>query len=130
LCTVPGADLMQHQWQAHGTCHWPTPQMYFEDIDRLARTYRLPDHARLAGTHAASRVAAIKAIDIKRAFVELNPGLSRDHLRVSVGSGNWLKEVWICLSADRGSPVPVACPPGGTPDGQTVRIRRPPALRP
>jgi ribonuclease T2 len=125
LCTVPGPDLMQHQWQAHGTCHWQTPHAYFDVIDRLARTYRLPDHERLAGARGAAGIATVRAGDVKAAFIALNPGLSREQLRVSVASGNWLKEVWVCLSADRVDPVPVACPRGGTPDGQVVRIRSP-----
>jgi ribonuclease T2 len=62
---------------------------------------------------------------VKQVFVDLHPGLlSLEHLRVTVGSGNRLEEVWICLTADR-QPVPTACPPGGTPDAQRVRVLAP-----
>jgi ribonuclease T2 len=116
LCTVPGAELMQNEWQAHGTCHWSRAEDYFASIESLWSRFRRPAMKDLSQEATAG--------DIKRAFVSLNPGrLKPEHLQVTVASGNWLRDVRICLTVDA-RPVPRACPRGGTPDDRRVRIAR------
>ena len=116
LCTVPGADLMQNEWQAHGTCHWSRAEDYFASIESLWSRLRRPATKDLPQESTAG--------DIKRAFVSLNAGwLKPEHLQVTVASGNWLRDVRICLTVDA-RPVPRACPRGGTPDDRRVRIAR------
>jgi ribonuclease T2 len=116
LCTVPGAELMQNEWQAHGTCHWSRAEDYFASIESLWSQLRRPAMKDLSQEATAG--------DIKRAFVSLNAGrLKTEHLQVTVASGNWLRDVRICLTVDA-RPVPRACPRGGTPDDRRVRIAR------
>lgn len=125
LCTVPGADLMQNEWQAHGTCAWPDASSYFASIESLVTQINRPGFAAFGGSSTSGGTATIKAGQLKQAFANANPGkLSTDDVRVTVGSGNRLKEVWICLSAGN-SPQPMACPAGGTPDSQTIKVRAP-----
>lgn len=125
LCSVPGTDLMQNEWQAHGTCHWPSAEAYFTSIEALLAEFKRPAMEQFADAAARSSLARSSGARIKQAFVAANPGrLRRENLRVSVESGNRLKEVWICLSAQE-PPTAVACPPGGTPDGQAVSVRAP-----
>lgn len=125
LCMMPSADLMQNEWQAHGTCGWSTPDRYFADIDKLYSRLRRPTSADMLGAAAAAgpnRLAETTAGDIKQAFLKLNPALPKDSLRVSLASGSRLKEIWVCL--DKGL-KPMACPRGGAHDRQRVRVRTP-----
>jgi ribonuclease T2 len=121
LCTVPGGELMQNEWQAHGTCHWSRAEDYFAAIEALWTQYRRPAPRDMPREATAG--------DIKQSFVALNPGtLKREHLQVTVASGNRLRDVRICLTAGE-RPAPRACPRGGTPDGQRVRIEAEGAAR-
>ena len=128
LCMMPSADLMQNEWQAHGTCGWSTPDRYFADIDKVYSRLRRPTSADMLGAAAApadagpNRLAETTSGDIKQAFLKLNPALPKDSLRVSVASGSRLKEVWVCLDKRL---QPMACPRGGAHDRQRVRIRTP-----
>lgn len=125
LCTVPGTDLMQNEWQAHGTCGWPDPETYFGTIERLVSQFNRPGFAAMTGAAAGTSTANTTSGRIKNAFVDANPGrLRRDQVQVTVGSGNRLKEIWICLTSGA-NPVPMACPPGGTPDDKNVIVRAP-----
>jgi ribonuclease T2 len=117
LCTVPGAELMQNEWQAHGTCHWSRADDYFAAIDVLWAQFRRPGVGELPREATAG--------EIKQAFVDVNGGrLEREHLQVTVASGNRLRDVRICLTADA-KPSPRACPRGGTPDRQRVSVLAP-----
>jgi deoxyribonuclease I len=72
-----------------------------------------------------SETVSIKSGQLKQALVDANPGsLKREHIRVHVASGNRLKEVWICLSGVA-NPQPIACPAGGTPDSQQIKVKAP-----
>ncbi|NRF72231.1 endonuclease [Aquincola sp. S2] len=125
LCSVPGTDLMQNEWQAHGTCAWDDAPAYFNTIESLLGQIKRPAFAAMAAGGAAAGTASVTSGKIKQAFVDQNPGkLARNNVRVSVASGNRLKEIWICLSSG-GNPQPIACPAGGTPDGQQVKVRAP-----
>ena len=116
LCTVPGAELMQNEWQTHGTCHWSRPDDYFAAIETLWAQFRRPGIGEMPQEATAG--------EIKQAFVAMNAGrLKREHLQVTVASGNRLRDVRICLTADA-NPVPRACPRGGTPEGQRVSVAR------
>ena len=42
LCMTPSPASLQHEWAAHGTCGWTSPEAYFADARRLWRGLRLP----------------------------------------------------------------------------------------
>jgi len=50
LCMTPSPWLLQHEWQAHGTCNWKTPEAYF----KKARQIRERLHASLQGARYPS----------------------------------------------------------------------------
>lgn len=125
LCMMPGADLMQNEWQAHGTCGWKTPERYFGDIAKVYASLRRPTTADMLGSGAdmgPNRLVETTPAQVKQAFYRLNPKLPQDSLRVNVAGGNRLKEIWVCL--DKGL-KPTACPKGGTADNQRIRVRTP-----
>ena len=41
-CRTPSAELLQHEWQAHGACAWPNAAAYFADSARLFDHVVLP----------------------------------------------------------------------------------------
>ena len=123
LCMMPGVELMQNEWQAHGTCGWRSPERYFADIQAVYGTLHRPTVRDMAGKNADRPTAARRhGGDVKQAFLRLNPTLPADSLRVSVASNNRLRELWVCLGKDL---KPMACPTRGTPDGQRIKIRTP-----
>lgn len=125
LCMMPGTDLMQNERQAHGTCGWASADRYFADIERVYGSLRRPTTAQMVpgGTNAKpNQLLDARAANVKQAFLALNPQLRTENLRVNVASGNRLKELWICLDK---AMRPTACPSGGTPDSQQIRIRAP-----
>lgn len=124
LCTLPGEDLMQNEWQAHGTCAWKTPDSYFETIETVWAGLKKPTVAQTHGSQQPrdGAVASTPA-DIKNAWVSANQGrLTQEMLRVNVASGNFLKEIWVCMDK---AFKPTACAKGGTPDQQAIRVRLP-----
>lgn len=123
LCMMPGAELMQNEWQAHGTCGWATSTAYFIDIQKAYSTLTRPTTDQMVGAgHGTNRLVDSSGAGVKAAFLKLNPSLSADNMRVNVAAGNRLKEIWVCLGKDL---KPTACPPGGTPDKQAITVRTP-----
>ncbi|WP_234015834.1 ribonuclease T2 family protein [Achromobacter spanius] len=123
LCMMPGTDLMQNEWQAHGTCGWSSPDRYFSDIQSVYASVRRPTMQEMVGSQPGrNQLVDAKVADIKQAFLARNPSLPADSLRVNVASSNRLKELWICLDKEL---KPIACPIGGTPDSQQIKVRSP-----
>ena len=105
LCTVPGAALMQHEWQSHGTCGWNSPQAYFGKIQELAQRYK-PAAMRLATGPAT-------AGDVRRAVMAANPALLRpQHVGIRI-KRDLLQEAYICLDLKY---APTACSGRQLPD--------------
>lgn len=118
LCRTPSADLLQHEWERHGTCMASDPERYFADAARLYDAVRYPPMATLA-TQRGLTVGAFR-----RAFASANPGLPVAAITVHQGRGGWLNEVRLCLNIRlRYAACPVAS--RGAPDGAALRITRP-----
>lgn len=114
LCMTPSPASLQHEWAAHGTCGWASPEAYFADAQRLWRGLRLPPMA-----------ASLTAGEIRAAFVKANPGVRRDGIYIKTVEGGRLMDVRLCYDL---SWRPFACHGGlGAPDGAQVRVtpRRP-----
>jgi len=116
LCRTPSVDLVQHEWAAHGTCGWETPEAYFAQAAALYDGLKRPDPTTLApGARGPT------AGQLRDAFAAANPGLPRDAVYISVASGNRLREVRVChdLAFKAG-----ACPVGGvgTPDRVVLTV--------
>ena len=113
LCMTPSPWLLQHEWQAHGTCGWDTPEAYFAKERAVRHSIKVPDlKPGPQGTMTAGQVRA--------AFLKRNRGMTADGLNVRVNKDNRLTEVWVCmdlkfkLAACRGG--------NGTPDAVTIRV--------
>lgn len=92
LCRTPSVDLVQHEWAAHGTCGWETPEAYFEQAAVLYDNLERPDPTALPRTGDRGPTAGA----LRDAFVAANPSLPRDAIFIAVASGNRLREVRIC----------------------------------
>lgn len=108
FCMTPSPKLLQHEWAAHGTCGWETPEAYFRQAQALWGQVTAPD---VSGAQTAGQV--------RRAFVASNPGLRVDGLYLKVGSGNRLQEVRLCYDLDY---RPAACASLGAPDHARLQV--------
>jgi len=88
------AGLAWHQWQKHGRCSGLSAQDYFVTSARAMGKVKLPDvFARL------DRSLSLPAKVVEDAFLEANPGLSRDMVTVTCRAGA-IQEVRVCLTRD------------------------------
>ena len=110
-CRTQSAALLQHEWQAHGSCGWATPAAYFRDAARLYDRVRLP------------RIEAIPDLTagrLRQAFTARNRWLPADAVFVALDNEGRLTEVRLCYDLKY---RPVACPGGaGAPDSRRVRL--------
>lgn len=108
-CRTPSPILLQHEWQAHGTCAaWATPQAYFGQASALFDRLTLP---RIEGIPATELTAGA----VRSAFLASNPGLTAGEIYVQTLRGSEaLSEVRICYDL---AFKPTPCPGGaGAPD--------------
>jgi len=115
LCSTPSVQLMQHEWEKHGTCMYREPADYFAKSQPLYRALHYPDMAALRGKKMPAQA-------FEQAFAAANEGMKADQLRLSVSDDGWLKEVWVCLDRKFNRKT---CPPqvGGAARTTSVRIR-------
>ena len=113
LCMTPSPWLLQHEWQAHGTCQWDTPEAYFKKAREVRERLKVPDlKPGPSGTMTAG--------EIRKAFLKGNRGMTAEGLNVRVNKENRLTEVWVCLDLKF---KPAACRGGnGAPDEVAVRV--------
>ena len=112
LCMTPSPWLLQHEWQAHGTCRWDTPEAYFRKARKVREGLRVPDLA-------PGPDQTMTAGQIREAFLQRNRRLTREGLNVRVKNGR-LTEVWVCLDLKF---KPAACRGGnGAPDAVVVKV--------
>lgn len=89
LCMTPSVWLLQHEWAAHGTCGWASPEAYFAKARALRTALDLP---RLE----PDRGGAMTAGAVRGAFLARNPRLTRQELDVEVDEDGRLQEVLVC----------------------------------
>ena len=87
----PSAQLVQHEWEKHGTCSGLNQEDYFAAVTRAVGSVKLP-----AAYNAPQRPIVTTPDDVRRAFLDENPSLSRDDVSATC-SRNQLAEVWVCL---------------------------------
>lgn len=114
LCTTPSAQLIQHEWQKHGSCGWSDPARYLRAGAALFGALRFPDMMALSRAEPT-------AGQLRKALADANPGLSPSAIRIQANRRQWLREVQICLGKDF---RPRACGGGGVADPVPVLIWR------
>lgn len=85
-CMTPSTTMQQHEWAAHGTCGWSTPEAYFEQAAKLWEQIRLP----------ALTQPTLTAGQIRDAFVAANPQIRRDGIYIKTVDGDRLMDVRFC----------------------------------
>ncbi|MDR5652196.1 ribonuclease T2 [Ruixingdingia sedimenti] len=86
--------LAWHQWKKHGRCSGLSARDYFLASARAMGKVKLPDlFDRL------DRTVRLPAAVVEEAFLEANPGLSRDMITVTCAGGA-IHEVRVCLTPD------------------------------
>lgn len=112
FCMTPSPSLQQHEWAAHGTCGWDSPEAYFEQAAALWNGLNKPDLE-------AIPAARLTAGAVRDAFVAANPGLPREGVFIATTDG-WFREARLCYSADY---RPMRCPRGrGAPDHERLKL--------
>lgn len=85
---MPDEDLMQAEWEKHGSCYFSTPTDYFQTIEYLFNQLKIPN------------IRSIKQPTtfhtIKNAFLNSNPQLFSSAINVYMNDQGHLNEIRIC----------------------------------
>ncbi|WP_338576786.1 ribonuclease [Brevundimonas olei] len=112
FCMTPSPSLQQHEWAAHGTCGWDSPEAYLAQAARMWDGLNKPDLEVIP----AQRLTAGA---IRDAFVAANPGFPREGVFIATTDG-WFREARLCYSKDY---RPMRCPRGlGAPDRERLKL--------
>jgi ribonuclease T2 len=116
-CRTPSPVLLQHEWQAHGTCaSWTSPAGYFGQASQLFDRLVIP---KIEGIAAGDLTAGA----VRGAFIAKNPWLTSDEIYIQATHSQDLSEVRICYDLNF---RPMACP-GGAGLSDHVHIRLAPS---
>lgn len=97
---MPDADLVAHEWKAHGTCSGLDAENYFKLLRQAFASVKVPE--RFAAPHTNFSIPPQK---IKNEFVRANPSFRAEDMTVSCGN-NYLTAVSLCMAKDL---KPTAC---------------------
>jgi len=89
---MPDEDLIQAEWEKHGTCYYATAHDYYVIAERLFYGLDVPPNLKTL----AQNPTASTANQIKTEFLKLNPKLRSTNIVVQTASKNKLKEIQIC----------------------------------
>ena len=105
LCNslFPSPNLVEHEWQRHGTCSGLDAISYFRTADKALASVHVPKNF-----EAPRNSLSMTGLQILSAFHDANPSIPGDGMIVACGRGE-LSEVRICLT--RGL-APRACGKG------------------
>ena len=99
----PSPNLVEHEWQRHGTCSGLDAISYFRTADKALGSVHVPK-----SLEAPRNNLSMTGLQILSAFHDANPSIPGDGMIVACGRGE-LSEVRICLT--RGL-APRACGKG------------------
>jgi len=94
LDLMPAPRLIYHEWDKHGTCSGLNQRAYFETIRKARAQVKIPE-----AYLDPKQILTVTPDEVEEAFVETNPGLTRDAIAVTCGSRR-LDEVRICIGKD------------------------------
>jgi ribonuclease T2 len=96
LDLMPSPRLVFHEWDKHGTCSGLGPRAFFDGVRKARAQVKIPE-----AYIELTRPLTVTPDEVEEAFVEANPGLSRDGIAVSCDNRR-LQEVRICMSKEFG----------------------------
>jgi len=94
LDLMPNRQLVQHEWDRHGTCSGLDQKAYFDLIRRVRSSINIPK-----GYAQPLRQVTQTPSQIKQHFEAANTGFGEDSVRLAC-SGRFLSEVDMCLGKD------------------------------
>jgi ribonuclease T2 len=94
LDLMPSPQLIFREWDRHGTCSGLPARAYFDNVRRARASVKIP--RQYLGLQAPLMVTPT---DVKDAFIEANPGLTRERISVACDAKR-LNEVRICMSKE------------------------------
>jgi ribonuclease T2 len=93
LSVMPSRQLIQHEWDKHGSCTVQAADGYFGALDRVFAALHIPDRLRRPTAEYAAPAA-----EVKRAFAAENPGLAADMMALECAQGDdRVVELRVCL---------------------------------
>jgi len=90
LCIMPSVELMQKEWEKHGTCDFKTPEKYLDEVQDLYSALKLPSREYLIMYEKSPK--KIKEYIIKHNKAK---GLTRSAIKV-ISKKGIVTEVHIC----------------------------------
>jgi ribonuclease T2 len=94
LDLMPAPGLIFNEWDKHGTCSGLNPRAYFDTVRKARALVKIPEPY-----IDPQRPLTVSPDEVEEAFVQANPGLTREGLAVTCDSRR-LSEVRICLNKD------------------------------
>jgi ribonuclease T2 len=94
LDLMPAPRLIFNEWDKHGTCSGLTPRAYFDSVRKARAAVKIPQVY-----IEPERPLTVSPDEVEEAFVQANPGLTREAIAVTCDSRR-LNEVRLCLSKD------------------------------
>jgi ribonuclease T2 len=91
---MPDAGLVAHEWSTHGTCSGLDAESYFKLLRQAFQSVHVPNRFQ-----TPQQSFSLPPADVKREFLQANPGLSAADMTVSCGN-NYLTAVSFCLTKD------------------------------
>jgi ribonuclease T2 len=94
LDLMPAPGLIFNEWDKHGTCTGLNPRAYFDTVRKARALVKIPEPY-----IDPQRPLTVSPDEVEEAFVQANPGLTREAVAVTCDSRR-LSEVRICLGKD------------------------------
>lgn len=91
-----GAGLAFYQWKKHGRCSGLSAPAYYRTAREAYGRVKIPPLF-----SQVSRALEVPASVIEEAFLDANPGLSRDQITITCADG-LIQEARVCLTPDLG----------------------------
>jgi len=91
LPLMPSAELIQHQWDKHGTCSGLSQEQYFALVERLYHKIEIPAEYREAEEYINTSVD-----ELEKHFIRDNRAFDREGIAVQCRS-RYLREVRMCF---------------------------------
>lgn len=102
IADIMPAEIIQHEWEKHGTCSGLSGDAYFALIRKVYNSIAIPSRFK-----APSSSFTIRPAQLKHDFEEANPSLTDKEMTIQL-RGGYLNAVNICESHSQ-SPVATPC---------------------